>query len=129
MKKVSARAENHSPVSETRLGFSVRSNGLKNPCNRPSLFQPELKKDPEHAHRLCFRIRSKFSQSWKFSFYARAEVEHVFATIFQPGGWSEISARAETHPTSSHISSGREGRRKGRRQTGNEVETQRVIRP
>ena len=33
----------------------------------------------------------------KFAFCARAEIEHVIATIFQPGGRSEISARAETH--------------------------------
>ena len=26
-----------------------------------------------------------------------AEIEHVIATIFQPGGQSEISAQAETH--------------------------------
>ena len=25
------------------------------------------------------------------------EIEHVIATIFQPGGWSEISAQAETY--------------------------------
>ena len=30
-------------------------------------------------------------------FCARAEIEHVIATIFQPGGRSEISARAEIH--------------------------------
>ena len=30
-------------------------------------------------------------------FCARAEIEHVIATIFQPGGGSEISARAEIH--------------------------------
>ena len=28
---------------------------------------------------------------------ALVEIEHVITTIFQPGGWSEISARAETH--------------------------------
>ena len=26
-----------------------------------------------------------------------AEIEHLIATIFQPGGWSEISAQADTH--------------------------------
>ena len=30
-------------------------------------------------------------------FCTRAEIEHVIATIFQPGGRSEISARVETH--------------------------------
>ena len=37
------------------------------------------------------------SGEWRFAFYTRAEIEHVIATIFQPGGRSEISARAETH--------------------------------
>ena len=36
---------------------------------------------------------SKFSRA----FCARAEIEHVIATIFQSGGRSEISARAEIH--------------------------------
>ena len=27
----------------------------------------------------------------------RAEIEHVISTIFEPGGQSEISARAEIH--------------------------------
>lgn len=30
-------------------------------------------------------------------FAARAEIEHVIRTIFQPGGRSEILGRAETH--------------------------------
>ena len=34
--------------------------------------------------------------SWKLAFCARAEIEHVIATIFQPGGRSEISARVKT---------------------------------
>ena len=37
------------------------------------------------------------TSSWKFAFCDRAEIEHAMATIFQPGGRSEISARAETH--------------------------------
>ena len=35
--------------------------------------------------------------SWTFAFCTRAEIEHVIATIFQPCGRGEISARAETH--------------------------------
>ena len=35
--------------------------------------------------------------SWKFAFCARAEIEHLIATMFLFGGRSEISARAETH--------------------------------
>ena len=39
----------------------------------------------------------QFIFSCKFAFCARAEIEHVIATIFQPGGRSEISVRAEIH--------------------------------
>ena len=38
-----------------------------------------------------------FSHLSKLEFCARAEIEHVIATIFQLGGPSEISARAEIH--------------------------------
>ena len=47
--KILARFEN------TGLGFSARSNGLKNPCNRYHFFQPGLKKEREHAYLLYFR--------------------------------------------------------------------------
>ena len=47
--KVSARAENPSPVSETGLGLSARVNGLKTPCNRYHFFQPGLKKKKKNA--------------------------------------------------------------------------------
>ena len=42
-----------------------------------------------------FAPQQTFSR--KFAFCARAEIEHVIATIFQPGGRSEISAQAEIH--------------------------------
>ena len=42
-----------------------------------------------------FAPQQTFSR--KFAFCARAEIEHAIATIFQPGGRSEISARAEIH--------------------------------
>ena len=42
-----------------------------------------------------FAPQQTFSR--KFAFCARAEIDHVIATIFQPGGRSEISARAEIH--------------------------------
>ena len=50
--KVSARAENPCPVSETWLGFSARTNGLKNPQKVYVIemeFQPLLKRQREHA--------------------------------------------------------------------------------
>ena len=47
-------------VSETGLGFSARPNGLKNPCNRYHFFQPGLKKERKHAHRLCFHTSVNF---------------------------------------------------------------------
>ena len=58
MGNVSALAENPIPA-ETGLGFSTRANGLKNPQKVHVIemkFQPGLKKESEHAHRLCFRI-------------------------------------------------------------------------
>ena len=42
-----------------------------------------------------FAPQETFSR--KLAFCARAENDHVIATIFQPGGRSEISARAEIH--------------------------------
>ena len=42
-----------------------------------------------------FAPQQTFSR--KFAFCARAEIQHVIARIFQPGGRSEISARAEIH--------------------------------
>ena len=95
MERDSARAKNASPVFQTGLGISARPNGLKNPCNRYHFFHPGPKKEREHAHPLCFRTLINFLM--EFTFCARAEIEHVIATIFQPGGRSEISARAETH--------------------------------
>jgi len=47
-----ARAENPSPVSETRLGFSALANGLKNSQNVYVVemeFQPGLKIQHEHV--------------------------------------------------------------------------------
>ena len=78
---------------QTGLGFSARPNGLKNPCNRHHSFHNGQKKEreAEHAHRLCFRT------SVNFRFAPGYEMEHVITTIFQLGGRSEISARAETH--------------------------------
>ena len=88
MEKVSARAENRSPVSETGLRFSARPNGLRNPLKVHVIemkFQPGLKKEREHVHQSCFRISVNL-----------AEIHHVIATKFLPGGRREISARAET---------------------------------
>ena len=44
---------------------------------------------------LCFCTSVNFGV--EICVCARAEIEHVIATIFQPGGRSEISARAEIH--------------------------------
>ena len=63
MEKVSALAENPSPVSETGLGFSARPNGLKNTQKVRVIemkFQPGLKKEREHGHQLCFYISVNF---------------------------------------------------------------------
>ena len=83
----SSRAKNPSPVSSNRARFFSRPNGLKNPCNRYYFVHPGPKKEGEHAHRLCFRTSVNFLM----------EIERVIATIFQPGGRSEISTSAETH--------------------------------
>ena len=82
---------------QTGLGFSARSNGLKNPCNLYHFFHPGPKKEREHAYRLCFRTSVNLLMEMLYAFCARAEIEHVIATIFRPCGRSEISARAESH--------------------------------
>ena len=74
------------------LGFLARPNGLKNPSNRYHFFHPGPKKEREHAHRLCFRT----SVNFLLEICARAKIEHVTPTIFQPGGRNKISAQAET---------------------------------
>ena len=54
-----------------------------------SFFQPGVKKGPEHACDCVFASQQIFS--WKFALYARAEIEHLIATLlnFQHGGRSE----------------------------------------
>ena len=76
--------------SQTGLGLSARPNGLKNPCNRY-----HFSARAEKGARAC--VSTVFLHLSKLAFCARAEIEHVIATIFQPGGRSEISARAEIH--------------------------------
>ena len=49
---------------------------------------------PEHNIMEC---TGGHSFQWKFTSRARAEIVHVITTIFQPGGRSEISARAKIH--------------------------------
>ena len=71
----------------TGLGFSVRPNGLKNPCNRYNFIHPGPKKEREHAHRLCFRTSVNFLME---------------ICVLRPGwNWARnhnnISARAETY--------------------------------
>ena len=66
---------------QTGLGFSARPNGLKNPCNLYHFFHPGPKKEREHTHRLCFRTSVNFLIEILYAFCARAEIEHVIATI------------------------------------------------
>jgi len=60
-------------------------------------FQPELKYELRHAHRLSCECETlsykRFPPSFKHC--TRAEIHHVIARKFQPGGWTEISARAK----------------------------------
>ena len=76
---------------QTGPGFSARPNGLKNPCNRYHVFSSRAEKGTGACP------STVFSHLSKFAFCARADIEHGIATMFQPGGRSEISARAETH--------------------------------
>ena len=62
--------------------FSARANGPTNPSNRYHFFQPGLKKEREHAHRLSFCMSVYF---WKFASRSRDEIEPVIATNLQPG--------------------------------------------
>ena len=82
--------------SQTGLRFSAWPNwpeNLKKSHVIETEFQPGPKKEREHAHWPCFCTSVNFLTE----ICARAEIEHVIPTIFQPGGPSEISARAETH--------------------------------
>jgi len=60
-------------------------------------FQPGLKYELKHAHRLSCESKTlsykRFLPSFKHC--ARTEIRHVIATKFQPGGRRETSARAE----------------------------------
>ena len=60
-------------------------------------FQPGLKYDLGHAHRLSCECKTLSCNLFppNFKHCLRAEIRHVIATKFQPGGRSEISARAE----------------------------------
>ena len=73
---------------------SVSDRAEKNACNR---IQSGLKYKLGHARRLsceCKTLCCKFS--WpNFKHCAWAEIGHVIAAKFQPGGPTEISARAE----------------------------------
>ena len=74
MKRVSTRAEISSPVSKTGLEISFK-------------FQPGLKYDLGHAHRLSCECKTLscnlFQPNCKHC--PRAEIRHVIATKFQPG--------------------------------------------
>ena len=90
MERDSARGAYSARYAQTGLGFSARPKGpesLKKSHVIETEFQPGLKKEREHAHRLCFRTSVN-------AFCARAAIEHVIAAIFH-GGRSEISARGE----------------------------------
>ena len=60
-------------------------------------FQPGLKYDLGHVHRLSCECKTLSCSLFppNFKHCPRAEIRHVIATKFQPGGRSEISARAE----------------------------------
>ena len=79
--------------SQTRLGFSAGPNGVE---IWKSLMQSKRNFSPCRKRNASMRIDCVFAPQLT-AFCARAEIEHVITTIFQPGGRSEISARAETH--------------------------------
>lgn len=81
MEKLSAWVENPSPFSETGLGVSAQTNGLKNPQKvrvNKTEFQPGLRRPREHAQ------RGSFPDNKIAYILARAEICHVIATIFHP---------------------------------------------
>ena len=90
----SARAENPSPVFSNRDRiFSPAKRAWKSHVIETE-FQPGPKKELEHAHWLCFRTSGNFlteicvlRPGWNWACHNNN----------QPGGRSEISARAETH--------------------------------
>jgi len=90
MKRVSARAE-------FRAGNLSPGKRAEKPHVIAFKFQPGLKYDLGHAHRLSCECKTLscnlFPPNFKHS--PRAEIRHVIAPKCQPGGWSEISARAE----------------------------------
>jgi len=86
MKRVSARAGNFSPVKRAEKPHVIAFK-----------FQPGLKYELRHAHRLSCECKTlsckRFPPSFKHC--ARAEIRLIIARKFQPGGRTEISARAE----------------------------------
>ena len=64
-------------------------------------FQPGLPGSESDLLKMKVAITCMFNFSpifsWKFAFCAQGAIGHVMAIIFQPGGRSEILARAETH--------------------------------
>ena len=88
MEKVSAWAENPSPVSKTGLWLKMFSPGWKaeKPHAIAAKFQPGLKREFEQAHWRNIQ-RNKMA--------VVAETRHVTATKFQPEERAGISARAE----------------------------------